>query len=80
MTDTIRAQIAEQQQANEELRAAGATKVAKEYLEQVVRSYSAFTHEVAQGYLTARLSFDTNRMNCHCLVAISITWLRICIA
>ena len=61
MTDTIRAQIVEQQRANEELRAASATKVAKEYLEQVVRSYSAFTHEVAQGNLTVRLSFDDNQ-------------------
>jgi methyl-accepting chemotaxis protein len=56
MTDTISAQITEQQRANEELRAASATKVAKEYLEEVVRAYSVFASEVAQGNLTARLS------------------------
>jgi methyl-accepting chemotaxis protein len=56
MTETISAQIAEQQRANEELRAASATKVAKEYLEEVVRTYSTFASEVAQGNLTARLS------------------------
>jgi methyl-accepting chemotaxis protein len=56
MTDTISAQITEQQRANEELRAASATRVAKEYLEEVVRAYSLFASEVAQGNLTARLS------------------------
>jgi methyl-accepting chemotaxis protein len=58
MTNTISAQIAEQQRANEELRAANATKVAKEYLEEVVRAYSLFASEVAQGNLTARLSIN----------------------
>jgi methyl-accepting chemotaxis protein len=58
MTDTIGRQIAEQQRANEELRAASATKVAKEYLEEVVRTYSAFAREVAQGNLTTRLSIN----------------------
>jgi methyl-accepting chemotaxis protein len=56
MADTIRTQIAEQQHANEELRAASATKIAKEYLETVVRDYSAFASEVAQGNLTSRLA------------------------
>ncbi|HET9222129.1 MAG TPA: methyl-accepting chemotaxis protein [Roseiflexaceae bacterium] len=58
MTDTISTQITEQQRANEELRAASATRVAKEYLEEVVRAYSLFAGEVAQGNLTARLSID----------------------
>ncbi|HET9224297.1 MAG TPA: HAMP domain-containing methyl-accepting chemotaxis protein, partial [Roseiflexaceae bacterium] len=58
MTDTISTQIAEQQRANEELRAASATRVAKEYLEEVVRAYSLFAGEVAQGNLTARLSIN----------------------
>ena len=56
MADTIRAHLAEQRRANEELRAAGETKVAKEYIEQVVRSYSSFADEVARGNLAARLS------------------------
>ncbi len=55
MADTIRNQLEEQRRANEELRAASATKVAKEYLEQVVREYGAFAAEVARGNLTVRL-------------------------
>ncbi|GAB4214254.1 MAG: HAMP domain-containing methyl-accepting chemotaxis protein [Roseiflexaceae bacterium] len=55
MAQTIRSQIAEQQRANDELRAASETKVAKEYLEEVVRSYSTFATQVAQGNLTVRL-------------------------
>lgn len=56
MAQTIRKQIDEQRQANEELMAANATKVAKDYLEQMVRTYSAFANEVARGNLAARLS------------------------
>ncbi|MFV9505092.1 MAG: methyl-accepting chemotaxis protein [Oscillochloridaceae bacterium umkhey_bin13] len=55
MAATIRRQIEEQQQANEQLRAAAATQVAKDYLEQVVRSYSNFANEVSRGNLSARL-------------------------
>jgi methyl-accepting chemotaxis protein len=58
MANTIRSHIHEQYRANEELRAANATKVAKEYLEEVVRTYSAFARDVAQGNLTARLSVN----------------------
>lgn len=60
MADTIRTQLREQQRANEELRAASDTKVAKEYLEHVVRSYSDFARSVAQGDLTARLDMTTD--------------------
>ncbi|WP_082909016.1 CHASE3 domain-containing protein, partial [Chloroflexus islandicus] len=55
MANTIRQQLEEQRRANEELRAASATKVAKEYLEQVVREYGAFATEVARGNLAVRL-------------------------
>jgi methyl-accepting chemotaxis protein len=58
MRDTIRTQIAEQHRANEELRAANDARVAKEYLEEVVQSYSAFADEVARGNLTARLTLN----------------------
>jgi len=58
MRDTIRSQIAEQHRANEELRAANDARVAKEYLEEVVQSYSAFADEVARGNLTARLTLN----------------------
>ncbi|MFP4437141.1 MAG: methyl-accepting chemotaxis protein [Chloroflexaceae bacterium] len=58
MRDTIRTQIAEQHQVNEELRAANDARVAKEYLEEVVQSYSAFADEVARGNLTARLTLN----------------------
>jgi methyl-accepting chemotaxis protein len=60
MADTIRTQMDEQRRYNEELRAASATKVAKEYLEEVVRSYSSFVSEVARGNLTTRLSVNGN--------------------
>ncbi len=55
MATTIRAQIREQQTANAELRTASDTKVAKEYIESVVRSYSNFAQQVAEGDLTTRL-------------------------
>jgi methyl-accepting chemotaxis protein len=58
MADTIRNQFEEQRRYNEELLAASDTKVAKEYLEDVVQRYSNFASEVAQGNLTARLSLD----------------------
>ncbi len=61
MAHTIRRQISEQEQANAELRAADATKVAKDELEAVVRAYSAFASEVAQGNLTTRLQVDTHQ-------------------
>lgn len=60
MAETIRRQLEEQQRANEELRAASATKVAKEYLEQMVREYSAFAEEIARGNLTVRLKVSNN--------------------
>lgn len=60
MAETIRHQLEEQQRANEELRAANATKVAKEYLEQMVREYSAFAEEIARGNLTVRLQVSNN--------------------
>ncbi|MDW8404180.1 methyl-accepting chemotaxis protein [Chloroflexus sp.] len=60
MANTIRQQLDEQRRANEELRAASATKVAKEYLEQVVREYGAFATEVARGNLTVRLPVAGN--------------------
>ncbi|WP_298816224.1 methyl-accepting chemotaxis protein [Chloroflexus sp.] len=60
MASTIRNQLEEQRRANEELRAASATKIAKEYLEQVVRDYSAFAAEVARGNLTVRLPVANN--------------------
>ncbi|WP_298490528.1 CHASE3 domain-containing protein [uncultured Chloroflexus sp.] len=55
MAATIRQQLEEQRRVNEELRAANATKVAKEYLEQVVRDYSTFATEVARGNLSVKL-------------------------
>ncbi len=55
MSDTIRSNISEQQRANDELRAASDTKVAKEYIEDIVRTYSAFTAQVAAGNLISRL-------------------------
>ncbi|MEN9935803.1 MAG: hypothetical protein RLZZ387_2382 [Chloroflexota bacterium] len=58
MAGTIRRQITEQQRANEELRAAGATLVAKEYLEETVRNYSTFADEVARGNLAVRVNLD----------------------
>jgi methyl-accepting chemotaxis protein len=58
MAGTIRTQIKEQKEANEKLRAANATQVAKEYLEDVVRDYSTFASEVAQGNLAARLNVN----------------------
>ncbi|WP_322821961.1 methyl-accepting chemotaxis protein [Chloroflexus sp.] len=60
MAETIRRQLEEQQRANEELRAASATKVAKDYLEQMVREYSAFAEEIARGNLTVRLKVSNN--------------------
>lgn len=60
MAETIRRQLEEQQRANEELRAANATKVAKEYLEQMVREYSTFAEEIARGNLTVRLQASNN--------------------
>lgn len=61
MAGTIRNQMAEQQRANAELRAASDTKVAKEYLEAVVRNYSSFANDVAQGNLGARLKVDKSQ-------------------
>ncbi|NNJ13662.1 HAMP domain-containing protein, partial [Chloroflexales bacterium ZM16-3] len=62
MASTIRTQLDEQRRANEELRAASETQVAKEYLEEMVRAYSSFADEVARGNLTARLSIaDTQQ-------------------
>ncbi len=58
MADTIRDHINEQQRANEELRAASETKVAKEYLEEVVRTYSTFAADVAAGNLSTRLNIN----------------------
>ncbi|HEY1015550.1 MAG TPA: methyl-accepting chemotaxis protein, partial [Herpetosiphonaceae bacterium] len=58
MAETLRGHLAEQQRANEELRAAAATQVAKDYIEEVVRSYSAFAAEVASGNLSTRLSVN----------------------
>jgi methyl-accepting chemotaxis protein len=46
------------EQRVEELQVANEAKVAKEYLEEVVRDYSDFAHRVAQGDLTVRLTFD----------------------
>ncbi|WP_322817189.1 HAMP domain-containing protein [Chloroflexus sp.] len=60
MAETIRRQLEEQQRTNEELRAANATKVAKEYLEQIVQEYSAFAEEIARGNLTVRLQVSNN--------------------
>ncbi|GIV88152.1 MAG: chemotaxis sensory transducer [Chloroflexus sp.] len=56
MATTIRKQLEDLRRANEELRAASATKVAKEYLEQVVREYGSFATEVARGNLAVRLT------------------------
>jgi methyl-accepting chemotaxis protein len=58
MAARIRNQIEEQKRANDELRAANDTRVAKEYLESVVRDYSNFATEVARGNLSARLSIN----------------------
>jgi methyl-accepting chemotaxis protein len=58
MADTIRSQINEQRRYNEELRAANDAKVAREYLEGIVRSYSQFASEVARGNLATRLSVN----------------------
>lgn len=60
MAETIRRQLEEQQRANDELRAANATRVAKEYLERMVREYSAFAEEIARGNLTVRLQVSNN--------------------
>lgn len=60
MADTIRSQINEQRRSNEELRAANEARVAKEYLEEVVRTYSTFVRQVAQGNLTTRLRVNGN--------------------
>jgi methyl-accepting chemotaxis protein len=43
----------------EELEAANEAKVARDYLENVVRSYSTFANQVADGNLTARLEVAT---------------------
>ena len=59
MATTIRSQMAEQREANDRLRAAAATQVAKDYIEQMVRSYNDFADEVAHGNFTARLSVGT---------------------
>ncbi|NJP07634.1 MAG: HAMP domain-containing protein [Chloroflexaceae bacterium] len=58
MANTIRSHLEEQRKINEDLRAANATRVAKEYLEQMVRTYSQFANDVARGNLTARLSLN----------------------
>ncbi len=58
MADTIRTQLAEQRRYNDELRAANDAKVARDYLETVVRDYSSFASEVAKGNLAARLSVN----------------------
>jgi methyl-accepting chemotaxis protein len=58
MADTIRNQINEQKRYNAELEAANQTKVAKEYLEQIVRDYSTFANEVANGNLSTRLNVN----------------------
>ncbi len=58
LVDTMRAKLAEQQQVNNELRAANDAKVSKDYLDQVVHSYGAFADEVAQGNLAARIQID----------------------
>ncbi len=46
------------EQRVEELQVANEAKVAKEYLEDVVRDYSNFAHRVAQGDLTVRLALE----------------------
>jgi methyl-accepting chemotaxis protein len=61
MADTIRSQIQEQRSINEELRAANSMKVAKEYLEGVVLSYSTFASEVSQGNLKTRLDLGDDQ-------------------
>jgi methyl-accepting chemotaxis protein len=58
MANTIRTQINEQRRYNEELRAANEMQVAKDYLENVVRDYSTFAREVAQGNLATRLNVN----------------------
>lgn len=61
MANTIRSQMQEQRSINEELRAANSMKVAKEYLEEKVSSYSNFASEVARGNLTIRLDLGNNQ-------------------
>ncbi len=61
MADTIRSQIQEQRSINEELRAANSMKVAKEYLEGVVASYSTFASDVSHGILTTRLELGDDK-------------------
>jgi methyl-accepting chemotaxis protein len=61
MANTIRSQIQEQRRINEELRAANSMKVAKEYLEGVVLSYSTFASEVSQGNLKTRLDLGDDQ-------------------
>ncbi|MEI8307650.1 MAG: methyl-accepting chemotaxis protein [Chloroflexales bacterium] len=63
MARTIRTQIDEQRRVNADLIAASDTKVAKEYLEQMVRSYSSFADEVSRGNLTARLSVSATQQD-----------------
>jgi methyl-accepting chemotaxis protein len=58
MSNTIRKQLDEQRRYNEELRSANEAKVAKEYLEDVVKQYSTFAREVSQGNLSTRLSVN----------------------
>jgi methyl-accepting chemotaxis protein len=43
-----------------ELESANEAKIAREHLEEVVRTYSNFTHRVAQGDLTARLQINSH--------------------
>ncbi len=58
MSSTIRKQLDEQRRYNEELRSANEAKVAKEYLEDMVKQYSTFAREVSQGNLATRLSVN----------------------
>jgi methyl-accepting chemotaxis protein len=58
MASTIKKQLDEQRRYNEELRSANEAKVAKEYLEDVVKQYSTFAREVSQGNLATRLSVN----------------------
>jgi methyl-accepting chemotaxis protein len=61
MAETIRSQMQEQRSINEELRAANSMRVAKEYLEGVVASYSTFASEVSHGNLTTRLDLNNDQ-------------------
>ncbi len=58
MANTMRTQITEQRRYNEELMAANEARVGRDYLQGVVREYSAFASEVARGNLATRLSVN----------------------